>query len=69
MHTDSKSTESEVIGAENQDKTWARPALSLLVDLFKLQPVPQQMRLLELEHHVTIRPKAAYVPWRGAHLK
>jgi hypothetical protein len=68
VHTDSKSAESEVIGAENQDKTRARPTLTLFVDLFKLQPVPQQMRLLELEHHVTIRPKAAYVPWRGVHL-
>jgi len=68
VHTNSKPAESEVVGAENQDKTRAMPTFSLLVDLFKLQSVPQQMRLPELEHHVTIRPTAVYVPWRGEHL-
>lgn len=68
VHTYSKPAESELVGAENQGKTWARPAFSLLIDLFKLQPAPQQMGLSERKHHFTIRPTAASVPWPGEHL-
>jgi len=40
VHTDPKSAESEVVGAENQDKTSSMPASALFVHLFKLPPFP-----------------------------
>ena len=40
VHTDPKPAVSEVVGAENQDKTSSMPASALFVHLFKLPPFP-----------------------------
>lgn len=67
MHADPDSAVFEVVGVNNQGKSFAVQAPSLFIHQLKLPSLSQQMMLAEFEHLAGIRLTAACVPGRGEH--